>query len=126
MVSGLGLRTVVDSNNRPLINLVNGFTSDHQMNNPNYSSNSPVGQLFGFDVVIDNNIGNLAASTTAGPIFGNMGHAMVQRVVTPGIRILRLVERYAEMLAVGYYGFYRTDIRSNDLRAAVTVTASTS
>jgi HK97 family phage major capsid protein len=119
------LRTVVDSNGRPLINLINGFTADGGMS-PDYSQNSPVGQLFGFDVIIDNNIGDLTASQTKGPIFGNMGHAMVNRVVSPGTRILRLVERYADYLAVGYYGYYRCDFRSNDLRAAATVTASSS
>jgi hypothetical protein len=34
---------------------------------------------------------------------------------------MRLTERYADYLAVGYLGFARVDMRSNDLRAAVTV-----
>jgi HK97 family phage major capsid protein len=120
------LRTVVDSNGRPLINFMNGFTSDDVTGSADYTQNSPVGQLFGFDIVVDNNIGNLAASTTAGPVFGNMGHAMVNRVVSPGTRVLRLTERYADYLAIAYYGYYRCDFRSNDLRAAVTVTAAAS
>ena len=41
--------------------------------------------------------------------------------MTGGASILRLQERYADFLAVGYIGFVRTDIRSNDMRAAVTV-----
>jgi hypothetical protein len=37
---------------------------------------------------------------------------------------MRLNERYADFLAVGYLGFVRLDFRSNDLRAAVTVKAA--
>jgi HK97 family phage major capsid protein len=105
------LRTVVDANNRPLLNLLNGLTAD-DMASGNYSQNSPVGQLFGFDLIIDNSIGNLTASTTTGPIFGNLAHAMVNRVVSPGVRILRLTERCADYLALGYYGYHRSDFRS--------------
>jgi len=39
---------------------------------------------------------------------------------------MRLQERYADYFAVGYIGHYRLDIRSNDLRAAVTVKAAAS
>ena len=111
----LNLRTVVDSNGRPIINFENGFDSD-SVTGQDYNSNSPVAKLLGFPVFIDNDLsGTLTASTTGGPIFGSLQHAMVQRVVNPGVRILRLGERYADYLAVGYLGFYRFDIRSNDL-----------
>jgi hypothetical protein len=70
-------------------------------------------------VVIDNSIPNLTASTTGGPIFGSMEHAMVQRTVRGGTRVMRLDQRWADFLAVGYMGWVRTDLRSNDLRAAV-------
>ena len=72
---------------------------------------------------VDNNIPNLTASTTGGPIFGNLKPAMVYRV-TRDTTVMRLQERYADYLAVGYIGYYRLDIRSNDLRAAVTVKAA--
>lgn len=116
------LRSVVDGNGRPLINFMNGFDAD-TVRSPNYNSNAPVGDLFGFPVVIDNNIPNLTASTTGGPVFGNLDNAMVYRVARD-TTVMRLQERYADFLAVGYIGYYRLDIRSNDLRAAVTVKAA--
>lgn len=118
------LRTITDANGRPLLNFANGFQSDN-MQDENYSSNSPVGQLFGFDVVIDNNVPNLVASTVGGPIFGNLSKAMVLRQVN-GVSVLRLQERFADYLAIGYIGWYRFDARSNDLRAAVTVMPASS
>jgi hypothetical protein len=48
---------------------------------------------------------------------------MVYRVARD-TTVMRLQERYADYLAVGYIGYYRLDIRSNDLRAAVTVKAA--
>ena len=32
--------------------------------------------------------------------------------------VMRLQERHADYLAVGYLGYYRMDIRSNDLRGS--------
>ena len=113
------LRSVVDSNGRPLINFMNGFDAD-KVRGKNYNSNAPVADLFGFPVVIDNNIPNLTASTTGGPCFANLDTAMVYRVARD-TTIMRLQERYADYLAVGYLGYYRLDIRSNDLRSAVTI-----
>ena len=112
------LRTVVDSNGRPLINFANGFDAD-SMRSADYSSNAPVAELFGFGVVIDNSIPNLTASTTGGPVFGSLAHAMVKRNGPASILVLR--ERYADYLAIGYIGFSRLDSQGNDLRAAVTV-----
>ena len=114
------LRSVVDSNGRPLINFMNGFTAD-SVRGPDYNSNAPVAELFGFPVVVDNNVAALTASTVGGPIFGDMQAAMVCRTVTNSTAVMRLTERYADYLAVGYLGFARVDMRSNDLRAAVTV-----
>lgn len=79
-----------------------------------------MGTMLGFPVVVDNNLPSIAASTTGGPVFGNLGNAMVRReVIYPSV--MRLQERYADQLAVGYIGFHRIDYRSNDMRAAVTV-----
>ena len=119
-----GLRGIVDGNGRPILNFANGLTADDPDGGPGGSAglvNSPVATLFGFPVVIDNSIPNLTASTTGGPVFGNMGNAMVMRTVRSDASVMRLTERYADYLAVGYLGYYRFDIRSNDLRAAVTV-----
>lgn len=104
----LGLRGLVDSNGRPLINLQDGLT-------PGAPST-----LWGYEIVVDQNIPNLAASTVGGPVFGNLQSAMVLRTVTQS-GLLRLSERYADLLQIGFIGYMRFDIRSNDLRAAVTV-----
>lgn len=109
----LGLRGQVDSNGRPLLNMQDGLTQ------------GAVGTLFGYEVVSDQNIPNLTASTAGGPIFGHLPSAMVCRTVTQS-GLLRLQERYADFLQIGFIGYMRFDIRSNDLRAAVTVKAAAS
>jgi HK97 family phage major capsid protein len=106
-----GLRGQVDANGRPLLNLDDALTQ------------GSVGTMFGFPVRVDNGAPSLTASTAGGPVFGSMEHAMVRREVRD-VRIMRLVERYADYLAVGYLGYHRVDARSNDLRAAVTVKAN--
>lgn len=77
--------------------------------------------LWGYPVKVVPEVPNLAASTTGGPIFGNLNSAFVMRTVNSA-SVMRLSERYADFLSVGYIGYVRLDIRSNDLRAAVTVT----
>lgn len=125
------LRSVTDANGRPLLNFMNGLSAD-DVTNTDYTSASPVATLFGFPVMIDNSISNLTASTTGGPIFGDLSKAMVLRVVRNDARVvtdthpvvpntMRLTERYADYLQVGYLGYLRVDSRSNDLRSAVTV-----
>jgi HK97 family phage major capsid protein len=104
----LNQRGVVDDNGRPLLNLENGY------------ADGAIGTMLGFPVVVDNNLPSLAASTVGGPVFGRLSDAMVQRNVRNGTSIMRLQERYADYLAIGYLGWLRTDIRSNDLRAAIT------
>ena len=104
----LGLRAQTDSNGRPLLDMQDGLTMGQ------------IGTLFGYPVVIDQNIPNLTASTAGGPIFGHLPSAMVKRTVNQS-GLLRLSERYADLLQVGFIGYMRFDIRSNDLRAAVTV-----
>lgn len=109
----LGLRGLADSNGRPLVNLQDGITPG-----------APT-TLWGHPVVVDNNLPNLAASTTGGPIFGHLQSAMVCRTVAQS-GLLRLTERWADYLQVGFIGYMRFDIKANDTRAAVTVkTAAT-
>jgi HK97 family phage major capsid protein len=106
-----GLRGQVDSNGRPLLNMQDGI------------SDGLPGTIFGYPVVVDNSVGNLTASTVGGPVFGAMDRAMVKRQVRAtagGVTVMRLDQRWADYLAVGYLGFIRVDMRSNDLRAAVT------
>jgi HK97 family phage major capsid protein len=108
---------VVDSEGRPLLSFMNGFNVD-DVQNPNYNSGSAVAQLLGFPVTIDNSVANLTASTTGGPMFGSLQHAMVYRQVKEA-GLMRLNERYADFLAIGYLLFMRVDIRSNDLRGMI-------
>lgn len=110
-VQAWGLRGQVDANGRPLINLDDGLTQ------------GSVGTVFGVPVVVDNACPNLTASTIGGPVLMSGHHAMVRREVKE-FRVMRLVERFADYLAVGYLGWHRADSRSNDLRAAVTVKAN--
>jgi len=75
--------------------------------------------LYGFPVVIDQNTSavSTSASTAGGLLFGDFKTAMVGRQVN-GASMMRLTERYADYLQVGYLGYVRMDVRSNDLRAA--------
>lgn len=77
-------------------------------------------KLYGYPVVVDNNIPNLTASTPSGVIFGHLESAMVLRSVR-GAGLMRLDERWADFLQVGFIGYRRFDCRSNDLRAATVV-----
>lgn len=104
----LGLRGQVDGNGRPLINLQDGLTQG-----------APT-TLWGYPITVDQNIPDLAAGATGGPIFGHLQSAMVLRTVRQS-DLMRLVERYADLLEVGFISYMRQDVRSNDLRAAVTV-----
>jgi HK97 family phage major capsid protein len=79
-----------------------------------------VGRILGFPVYTDPNLPALTASTTGGPVFGSLNRAMVYRRVND-VSVMRLQDRFADYLAVGYIGFLRADFRSNDLRSAVTV-----
>lgn len=82
-------------------------------------------KLYGYPVKIDQNVAGITASTTAGPIFGSLEHAMVLRQVNQA-GILRLVERYADFLQVGFIGYERWDARSNDMRAVTQAHAAAS
>lgn len=104
-----GMRGIVDGYGRPLYDSLQG-------DNPS---------LYGYKVTVDNTIPNLAASATQGPIFGHLPSAMVLRQVA-GAGVMRLDERYADFLQVGYLAWNRFDIKSNDLRAAATVKAAAS
>jgi HK97 family phage major capsid protein len=104
-----GMREIVDQYGRPLL------VQPSQGGAPS---------LYGYPVKVDNGLPALTASTVGGPIFGNMTSAMVTRTVTSSAAVMRLTERYADYLAVGYLGFARVDMRSNDLRSAVTIRAA--
>lgn len=103
------MASIVDSQGRPLIDFARGF------------QDGAAGTIQGFPCYAVPEVPALAASTVGGPVFGSMEHAMVMRTVNPGTSILRLQERWADYLAVGFIAYHRFDVRSNDTRAMVTV-----
>jgi HK97 family phage major capsid protein len=100
-----GLREVVDAYGHPL--LVD-------------PSDGGLPTLWGYPCRVDNNISNLTASTVSGPIYGNLDAAFILRTVKSAT-IMRLAERYADYLSVGFLGYVRMEIRSNDGRAVAGV-----
>jgi HK97 family phage major capsid protein len=102
------MRQVLDDNSRPLINLDSSF------------ADGAIGSLFGLPVRVVQEIPDLVASTVGGPILGALDHAMVLRMVSSA-GMMRLTERYADFLQVGFIGYQRFDSQPVDLRAAVTV-----
>lgn len=81
--------------------------------------------LLGFPLVINNDMATLAASSKSLG-FGNIRQAYVARTVA-GIQLLRLQERYADYLQVGFLAFARADGTLQDANAfkvfATTATA---
>ncbi len=63
--------------------------------------------LAGYPVVVNNDMPTLAASSKS-VIFGDIRQAYVIRIVR-GLTVLRLVERYADYLQVGFLAFERAD-----------------
>ena len=105
---------------------INEMSVTDSYGHPLWQPNVQVGgadTLYGYPVKIDNNLPGVAASTAGGAIFGHLPSAMVIRTVNQS-GLLRLSERYADFLQVGYLGYMRFDIRSNDLRAAVVTKAA--
>lgn len=76
--------------------------------------------LWGFPYLIDQNMPSVSTSTaTVGGLwFGDFKRALVVRQVNSG-GIMRLTERYADFLQVGYLVHIRMDAQPNDMRAVV-------
>lgn len=90
---------------------------------PLWQPNPQVGEadmLWGFPYMIDQNMPSVSTSTsTAGGLwFGDFKRAMVVRQVNGG-GTMRLTERYADFLQVGYLVHLRMDSQPNDMRAVV-------
>jgi HK97 family phage major capsid protein len=92
-------------------------TQGHPLWNPNVQVGGQ-DRIYGYPVLIDQNIGDISttASTDGGMYFGDFQTCMVVRQVNQA-GVMRLDERYADFLQVGFLGFVRMDSRSNDLRA---------
>jgi len=100
------LRTITDAYSHPLWS-------------PNVAPGQP-DTLYGYPVIVDQNTSavSTSASTSGGLLFGDFNSAVVVRQVNQA-GVMRLTERYADYLQVGFLGYVRMDARSNDLRAAV-------
>ncbi len=87
------VRNIKDSNQRPL------WEFSMQAGTP------PT--LFGYPVVVNNSMDKVGASKNI-IVFGNIEEAYVKRTVQ-GVQLVRLVERYMDLLTVGFFCFLRTD-----------------
>jgi HK97 family phage major capsid protein len=91
---------------------------------PLWEPNTQAGQpdvILGYPVVVDNNSPSVSTASTAvagGITFGDFKTALVVRQVDMA-GTMRLTERYADYLQVGYLGYVRMDSQPNDLRAVV-------
>ncbi len=71
--------------------------------------------LLGYPFVLNNDMATVAQSSKS-LLFGNIRQAYVIRVVK-GLTVLRLTERYADYLQVGFLGFERADGTMQDANA---------
>ena len=76
--------------------------------------------LLGYPVVINNDMQSTVATATKTVGFGNLGAAYVIRRVNGG-QLLRLEERYADYLQVGFFAFGRLDAVTQDAGAFKTL-----
>lgn len=92
-------------------------TQGHPLWNPNVQVGAD-DRVYGYPVKIDQNAGNISTTlnTVGGLLFGDFQTCMVVRQVNQA-SVMRLDERYADFLQVGFLGFVRMDSRANDLRA---------
>jgi HK97 family phage major capsid protein len=91
------LRLLVDGNNRPLWQP--GLTAGFGQGFPETILDKPY--------VINNDMPVMAANAYS-VLYGDLSKYKVRRVAS-GTTVLRLVERYADYLQVGYIGFLRAD-----------------
>jgi HK97 family phage major capsid protein len=100
------LRSITDSLGRPLWQ-------------PNVQTGEADG-LWGFPYTVDQNMPDVTANAQAvgGLWFGDFKRALVVRQVN-GAHAMRLTERYADYLQVGFLVFVRLDSQPNDMRAVV-------
>lgn len=92
------IRKLVDSQNRPL------WEPSLQVGAPD--------SILGYGYVVDQGVPAMATGVKAIG-FGDLRSAYIVRQVNGG-QMLRLAERYADALQVGYLGFLRLDAKPND------------
>ena len=87
-------------------------------NRPLWEPSVQAGQpdtLLGYGLVVDNGMPTMAASAKS-IAFGDIFSGLVVRQVSGG-QLMRLTERYADYLQVGFFGFGRYDATINDAAA---------
>ena len=97
------LKKLVDSNNRPLWQP--GLTASFQHGAAVMTGSKP--KILEHEYVINNDMAIPSASAYSG-LFGDMDTFKV-RQVTGGTTVLRLVERYADYMQIGFIAFQRFD-----------------
>jgi HK97 family phage major capsid protein len=103
------VRKVKDTQNRPLWQ-------------PDYLGGGDRDLILGYPVVIDNSMATMAANSVSA-LFGNFRRGYIWRNVL-GLQMLRLTERYADFLQVGFLGFMRGDGRVQDPKALAALVQS--
>jgi HK97 family phage major capsid protein len=117
-----------DATEGKIRSLTDGF--GHPLWQPNVQVGPATGALAtveGFPVTIDQNAAavSTSASTAGGVLFGDFKRAMNIRMVRQS-GTMRLTERYADFLQVGYIQYVRLDSVPNDLHAVVEYKTNTS
>lgn len=90
------IRKLVDSQSRPLWE-------------PSVQAGQP-DSIFGYPIVVNNDVATMAASAKS-ILFGDFSKYIIRDV--SGIQVVRLGERYADYLQVGFYAFQRSGGRLN-------------
>ena len=89
---------------------------------PDYLAGGDRDTILGYPVVVDQSMAALAANSVSA-LFGNFQRGYIWRNVL-GLQMLRLTERYADFLQVGFLGFMRGDGKVNDQRAIAALVQS--
>ena len=101
-------RKIVDANNRPVWQ-------------PTFAPGMP-DTLNGWGYTVDNSLPNMTAGNLPA-VFGDIAEAYIVRRVA-GASVLRLTERYADFLQVGFLAFARFDGKVQNASAAKVLTAA--
>lgn len=81
---------------------------------PSLTAGAP-SRILGYEVVVDNGMPAMAASAKS-VAFGDLKAGLLVRQVR-GAQLMRLTERYADYLQVGFFGFSRWDAKIDDAAA---------
>jgi len=107
-----GIRQIVDSNKRPL--WLPGFAG--------FANQPEADNIMGYPVVVDQAVATFSANALVAA-FGDFEAGYITRWVQDPT-FMRLSERYADFLQVGYFGFLRVDGKPDDTAAVRALKAS--